>query len=143
MNIRLGPRFEIQGFGNISVLIVSSVSEGTRISPEPIHFLLTSNLEMTSTINLSKLAEISMRTDRDLVRIIDHELELGLQSQISPAKAWAAASKLLPAVEDLAERRRLEKKLAQLGGELRRPSRPGAGVSLFMCVSATGQWSRG
>ena len=143
MKIRLGPRFEIQGFGNMSVLIVSSVSEGTRISPEPIHFLLTSNLEMTSTINLSKLAEIRMRTDRDLVRIIDHELELGLHSQISPAKAWATASKLLPAVEDLAERRRLEKKLAQLEGALRRPSRPGAGVSPFMCVSATGQWSRG
>jgi hypothetical protein len=143
MKIRLGPRFEIQGFGNISVLIVSSVSQGTRISPEPIHFLLTSNLEMTSTINLSKLAEIRMRTDRDLVRIIDHELELGLHSQISAAKAWAAASKLLPAVEDLAERRRLEKKLAQLEGALSRPSSPGAGVSPLVCACVMGQWSRG
>jgi len=93
---------------------------------------------MTSTINLSKLAEIRMRTDRDLVKVIDHELELGLHSHIPPDKAWAAASKLLPAVEDLMERRRLEKKLTQLEGALRRPSRPGAGVSPLVCACATG-----
>jgi hypothetical protein len=98
---------------------------------------------MDATITVSKLAELRVRTDRDLVRVIDHELDLGLHSHIPADKAWAEASKLLPAVEDLRERRRLEKKLEQLEDALQRLSSPGTGVSPQVCASAAGQSSRG
>lgn len=98
---------------------------------------------MDTTVNLSKLAELRVRTDRDLVRVIDHALEFGLRSHAPAQKAWAEALKLLPAVEDLMERRRLEKKLEQLEGVLHGLSRPGAGVSPTICACAVGQLSRG
>ncbi len=98
---------------------------------------------MESTVNMSKLAELRVRTDRDLVRIIDQELELGLGSHILAENAWAEALKLLPAVEDLRERWRLEKKLMQLEYASRGLSRPEPGVSPQMCTGAVGQLSRG
>jgi hypothetical protein len=48
---------------------------------------------------MSKLAELRAKTDRDLIRIIDAELDHG------------EALKLLSKVENLPERRRLEAKL--------------------------------
>jgi|SRR5690349_24996400 hypothetical protein len=98
---------------------------------------------MESTVNLSKLAELRVRTDRDLVSVIDHELELGLRSHIPAAKVWVEALKLLPAVENLTERRRLEKKAMQLEQARHGLSRPAAGVSPQVCGCAMAQPSRG
>jgi hypothetical protein len=98
---------------------------------------------MQTTVNLSKLAELRVKTDRDLVRVIDHELELGLRSNVPAEKARAEALKLLPAVEDLMEWHRLERKLEQLEGAPQRLSRPGRGGSPQMCACAMGQSSRG
>jgi hypothetical protein len=53
---------------------------------------------MSGTVEISKLAELRAKTDRDLVRIID-------------TATHAEALKLLPKVEDVTERRRLEAKL--------------------------------
>lgn len=83
---------------------------------------------MNAGITVSKLAELRSRTDRDLVRVIDHALELGLRSDVPPEKARAEVLKLLPAVEDLVERRRLERKLEHLEYELPQLAGLGAGI---------------
>jgi|ERR1700691_454179 hypothetical protein len=69
---------------------------------------------MNRTIEIFKLAELRAKTDRELVGIIDAELELGLRfvpGHLRAEIAYANARKLLPKVEDLTQRRRLEVKL--------------------------------
>jgi hypothetical protein len=84
---------------------------------------------MTAVSEVSKLAELRAKTDRDLVRVIANALEVGVQCAsaapdcASPlyarAKAiYANAVQLMPAVEDTARRQRLEKKLDQLRDSL-------------------------
>ena len=69
---------------------------------------------MNSMARVSKLAELRARTDRELVNVIENEVELGLH----------LALKLLPKVEDRSERRRLERKLKQIREALDRESVP-------------------
>jgi hypothetical protein len=82
---------------------------------------------MSATAQLSKLAELRAKTDRDLVRIIDHALEVGLlmaanEPDVDPsgvlhrraAEIYADTVMLVSKVEDLGERRRLEGRLKQL-----------------------------
>ena len=80
---------------------------------------------MTVISKLSKLAELRARTDRDLVRILASTLELGIRfaspflGSDGPLRAraeriYANAEALVPTIEDAAQRRRLENKLAQL-----------------------------
>ena len=75
----------------------------------------------------SKLAELRAKTDRDLVSIIDHALEVGLllaanETDVDPAGVlhrraadiYANTLMLASKVEDVGERRRLEGRLRQL-----------------------------
>jgi hypothetical protein len=69
---------------------------------------------MNSTLEVFKLAELRAKTDRELVAIIDAELELGLRfapGHLRAEIAYTNARNLLPKVEDLTQRRRLEAKL--------------------------------
>ena len=82
---------------------------------------------MTATAQLSKLAELRAKRDRDLVGIIDNALEVGLllaanEPDVDPAGVlhrraadiYAATVMLVQIVEDVGERLRLEEKLRQL-----------------------------
>ena len=82
---------------------------------------------MTATAQLSKLAELRAKTDRDLVSIIDNALEVGLllaanEADVDPAGVlhdraagiYADAMTLVEKVENVRERWRLEEKLRQL-----------------------------
>ena len=82
---------------------------------------------MTATAQLSKLAELRAKTDRDLVRIIDNAVEVGLllaanEPDVDPAGVlhrraadiYADTVMLVQKVEDVGERLRLEEKLRQL-----------------------------
>ena len=82
---------------------------------------------MTATPQSSKLTELRAKTDRDLVRIIDNALEVGLllaanEPDVDPAGVlhrraadiYADTVMLASKVEDVGERRRLEEKLRQL-----------------------------
>ena len=82
---------------------------------------------MSATAQLSKLAELRAKTDQDLVSIIDHVLEVGLllgatNMPVDSAEPlhgraegmYANTLTLLPKVEDVSERRRLEGRLNQL-----------------------------
>ncbi len=69
----------------------------------------------------SKLEQLRAKTDRELVALIDRELERGLNLARSVDEHWAAAEKvstearqLLPKVYNLGERLRLEHKLRVL-----------------------------
>jgi len=77
---------------------------------------------MSATAQLSKLAELRAKTDRELVRIIGKALDLGLM--IAPTNTHGESAKrlharaqeiyadtlmLIPKVEDVGERRRLER----------------------------------
>ena len=88
---------------------------------------------MSATAQLSKLAELRGKTDRELVRIIDNALKVGLllvatDTHGDPAtqlhgraeEIYADTLMLLPKVEDVIERRRLEEMLRQLGEDLER-----------------------
>ena len=79
---------------------------------------------MSTTAQLSKLAELRAKTDRDLVSILDNALEVALlltanERDVDPAGVlhrraadiYAAAVMLVEKVEDVGERRRLEEKL--------------------------------
>src|SRR5579864_4662137 len=94
---------------------------------------------MSTTLELCKLAELRVKTDQELVRIINDQLERGLRltliaegksstrtfhstEPLHAEKAYAEGMKLLPMVEDPSERRRLERK--QLREALDRPSAP-------------------
>jgi len=73
---------------------------------------------MSSASVYSKLAELRAKTDHELVRLIDDQLNLGfrvaLTAPATAAKVYAEARKLTDKVEDPGERRRLESKLSQL-----------------------------
>ena len=88
---------------------------------------------MSATAQLSKLAELRAKRDRDLVGIIDNALEVGLllaanEPDVDPvgvlhrraADIYADTVMLMQKVEDLRERRRLEEKLGQLRKSLDR-----------------------
>jgi hypothetical protein len=109
---------------------------------------------MRATLELSKLAELRAKTDQELVKIIDNELERGLRSALMTERAksasdsdsaqpphiraettYADALKLLPVVDDHSERRRLERKLKQLREALDRPSAPDESWVKAACTS--------
>ena len=82
---------------------------------------------MSATPQLSKLAELRAKTNRDLVSIIDNALELGLllaanEPDVDPAgilhrraaDIYADTVMLVEKVENVRERTRLEEKLRQL-----------------------------
>ena len=82
---------------------------------------------MSATAQLSKLAELRAKTDRELVSIIDNALELGLllaakEPDVDPegvlhrraADIYADTVMLVEKVENVGKRRRLEEKLRQL-----------------------------
>ena len=88
---------------------------------------------MSATAQLSKLAELRAKTDRDLVSIIDNALEVGLllaanEPDVDPggvlhrraADIYANTVMLVQKVENVGERRRLEGRLKQLGESLER-----------------------
>ncbi len=82
--------------------------------------------------NVSKLAELRGKTDRQLIHIINNELELGLHltltvetsfaydfsnkelPHVRAEKACDDALRLLSKVDDISERQRLQRKLDQL-----------------------------
>jgi hypothetical protein len=82
---------------------------------------------MTATAQLSKLAELRAKTDRDLVSIIDSALGVGLLAANEPdvdpagvlhrraADIYADTVMLVEKVENVGERRRLEERLKPLG----------------------------
>ena len=88
---------------------------------------------MNATAQLSKLAELRAKTDRDLVSIIDNAVEVGLliaatDTHVDPAgrllqgradKIYTDTLMLVSKVEDVNERRRLADKLKQLGDILK------------------------
>ena len=63
---------------------------------------------------ISELEQLRARTDRELVALIDRELDRGLENWVTAGKASAEARKLLPKVYNLGERLRLERKLTAL-----------------------------
>jgi hypothetical protein len=74
----------------------------------------------------SKLAELRAKTDRDLVWLIGNALDVALlltNTQVDSAallygqeeEIFANTLMLIPKVEDVSERRRLEKRVKQLG----------------------------
>jgi hypothetical protein len=92
---------------------------------------------MSKISNVSKLAELRARTDRQLIQIINSELERGLQFALQAAetksayhfgvtklhdaeaeKACAYALNLVSKVDDINERLRLESKLHRLRAAL-------------------------
>jgi hypothetical protein len=82
---------------------------------------------MNSASTRSKLAQLRVKTDQELFLIIDNSLESALnvldsaEPQLARAEqAYAEASKLLPKVDDLHQRRRLKIKLVQVQENLRR-----------------------
>jgi hypothetical protein len=88
---------------------------------------------MSATAQLSKLAELRAKTDRELVSIIDNALEVGLllaanEPDVDPAGVlhrraadiYADTVMLVEKVEDVGERQRLEEKLKRLRDRLER-----------------------
>jgi hypothetical protein len=94
---------------------------------------------MTASAQSSKLAELRAKTDRDLVRIIDNALEVGLllaanEPNVDPggvlhrraADIYADAVMLVQKVEDVGERRRLQSRLKLLRESLEQRQAQGA-----------------
>jgi hypothetical protein len=90
-------------------------------------------MSMSTISEHAKLAELRAKTDRQLIRLINNDLELGLKLAIitycdDPAsveerraraeRAYGEAGNLLPKVYSLSERLRLEKKLIELRAAL-------------------------
>jgi hypothetical protein len=88
---------------------------------------------MSATAQLSKLAELRTKTDKDLVSIIDNALEVGLllaanEPDVDPAGVlhrraadiYADTVMLVEKVENVGARRRLQEKLRQLRKSLDR-----------------------
>ena len=86
---------------------------------------------MSAPAQSSKLAELREKTDKELVRLIDNALELGLllaanEADVDPAGVlhrraadiYADTVMLVEKVKDVAERRRLEEKLRRLRNAL-------------------------
>ena len=82
---------------------------------------------MSATTQLSKLAELRAKTDQDLVSIIENALEVGLllgatdtpvnsvwRIHVRAEEIYADTLMLIPKVEDVSERRRLEGRLKEL-----------------------------
>ena len=82
---------------------------------------------MNAPAQLSKLAELRAKTDGELVGIIDNALEVGLLLAATNTRGdsagrlhgraqeiYANTLILLPKVEDMSKRRRLEERLKQL-----------------------------
>ncbi len=82
---------------------------------------------MSATAQLSKLAELRAKTDRDLVSIIDNSMEVGLLLvgndpdldtagvlHRRAADIYADTVMLVEKVEDVGERRRLQGRIEQL-----------------------------
>ena len=77
---------------------------------------------MTDVSQFSKLAELRRKTDQELVGLLGDGLELAFHlARVADAKSYEQAedlhaeiSKLLHKVDDVVERRRLEKKLQEL-----------------------------
>jgi hypothetical protein len=95
---------------------------------------------MSVARELSKLAELRLKTDRDLVQVIGQALENAL-SIVAPdrsadsaarlrgraEKIYAKVATLIPKVEDPAERRGLEARLSLLREGLEQPEVMAAG----------------
>jgi len=82
----------------------------------------------TASIQL-KLAQLRMKTDQELALVIDkslesalHLLDLGGQQRLRAQKSCDEAVRLLPIVDNLRERRRLQSKLAQVRQRMDRVS---------------------
>jgi len=91
---------------------------------------------MLKLSNVSKLAELRAKTDRQLIHVINSELDRGLHlalqaeaksaydcdgvapPHVEAEKACAYALSLISRVDDTSERRRLESKLTRLGAAL-------------------------
>lgn len=93
--------------------------------------------------NVSKLADLRAKTDRQLIQIINHELERGLYLAVlhtepnsahdffgdteppdaEAENAWADALSLVSKVDDANERQRLESKVLRLRAALDRRRR--------------------
>jgi len=84
---------------------------------------------MTGVNEMSKLAQLRAKTDRELVLILGNALELGLQCASANTDTtghlryraehiYTDVLMLLPKVEDVTERRRLENKLDRLSESL-------------------------
>ena len=80
---------------------------------------------MTALSQMYKLAELRARTDRDLVHLVGHALELGIECALAAmsthgtlrAKAeniYANALMLLPKIENVSERRKLSDKAGRM-----------------------------
>jgi len=73
---------------------------------------------MSSVSAFSKLAELRAKTDQDLIKLIDdqlnHSFRVALTASVTASKVYAEARKLTDKVEDPGERRRLESKLSHL-----------------------------
>jgi hypothetical protein len=96
---------------------------------------------MSATAPLSKLAELRAKTDRDLVRIIDNAVEVGLlmaanEADVDPAGALHRRAvdihtdvvMLVQKVENVEERQRVEGRLKQLRESLDRRRVQVAGI---------------
>jgi hypothetical protein len=84
----------------------------------------------------AKLAELTAKTDRQLVTLIQSRLDDGLRSPAEAERAYSEVLALLPTVRDVteAERRCLESKLARLRGFLdERPTRGVGRVQAACC----------
>jgi hypothetical protein len=85
---------------------------------------------MSCTSERAKLAELRARTDRELIALIDREMERARaaaeQGRTEAETAYAEAVRLLPLVYNLAERRRLERR-TQLVREMFEMRPPAAG----------------
>ena len=81
---------------------------------------------MSSASTASKLAQLRVKTDQELCQIIDNKLESALNSRepqrVRAERAYAEAVKLLPKVDNLRERRRLNNKLVRVRESLERQS---------------------
>jgi hypothetical protein len=98
---------------------------------------------MTATAQLSKLAELRAKTDRDLVSLIDNALGVGLllaanEPDVDPAGVlhrraadiYADTVMLVEKVENVGARRRLEGRLKQLRKSLDRHAQTASSQSV-------------
>ena len=77
---------------------------------------------MSNQPEAAKLTALRARTDRQLIALINNQLDRGLRSDLAAAeRIYREVSLLLPVVSGAspAERRRLQSKLVRLGESLR------------------------
>jgi len=93
-------------------------------------------------MDLSKLAQLRSKTNRQLIAVISNRLDAGRDHArrghyVQAEKAYDEARVLLPRVDNLTqiERQRLESKLARLGATLeQRSAGTGAQVQTAACL---------